>query len=98
MTSAYRRLWMALAATVVLGVAVVVALPQLVSNPDENPAGQAPRTSLGEPAPAPSDDGAARRSAEQSLREFLRLRARLELERPLLAWLEEQNRDRPVGY
>ena len=79
MTSAYRRLWMALAATVVLGVAVVVALPQLVSNPDENPAGQAPRTSLGEPAPAPSDDGAARRSAEQSLREFLRLRARLEL-------------------
>jgi hypothetical protein len=79
MTSAYRRLWMALAATVALGVAVVVALPQLVGNPDENPAGQAPRTSLGEPAPAPSDDGAARRSAEQSLREFLRLRARLEL-------------------
>jgi hypothetical protein len=79
MTSAYRRLWMALAATVALGVAVVVALPQLVGNPDENPAGQAPRTSLGEPAPAPADDGAARRSAEQSLREFLRLRARLEL-------------------
>jgi len=79
MTSAYRRLWLALAATVALGVAVVVALPQLVSDADEPPAGEAPTLPLAEPAHPPSDDSAARSSAEQSLREFLRLRARLEL-------------------
>jgi len=75
MTSAYRRLWLALAATVALGVAVVVALPQLVSDPNEQPAGQAPPVPLGQPPPVPSDDSNARTSAEQSLREFLRLRA-----------------------
>ena len=79
MTSAYRRLWLALAATVALGVAVVVALPQLVSDPDELAVGELPTVPLGEPALPRPDDSAARSSAEQSLREFLRLRARLEL-------------------
>jgi hypothetical protein len=79
MTSAYRRLWMALAGTVALGVAVVVALPQLVSDPDEAPGGELPTVPIGEPAHPRSDDSAARSSAEQNLREFLRLRARLEL-------------------
>jgi hypothetical protein len=79
MISAYRRLWLALAATVALGVAVVVALPQLVSDADEPPVGQAPTVPLAEPPRPPLDDSAARSSAEQSLREFLRLRARLEL-------------------
>jgi len=78
-TSAYRRLWLALAGTVALGVAVVVALPQLVIDLDEPPAGQAPTMPLGEPAPTASDDSTARSSAEQNLRKFLRLRARLEL-------------------
>jgi hypothetical protein len=72
-------LWLALAATVALGVAVVVALPQLVRGPDESPVGGVPAVPLGEPAEPRSDDSAARSSAEQSLREFLRLRARLEL-------------------
>lgn len=79
MSSAYRRLWMALAATLLLGVAVVVALPQLVGVPGQAPAGDAPRVSPAQPAAPGAGDAAARGAAEQNLRTFLRLRARLEL-------------------
>ncbi len=75
-----RWLWAALAATAALGVAVVVALPQLVSEraPSAPPPLAAPSSS---PPASPQADktGAARGAAEQALRDFLRLRARLEL-------------------
>jgi hypothetical protein len=73
--TAYRRLWLGLGATLALGVAVVVALPKLVSGP-EPAARQAPAAAPVAPPAAPDD---ARRAAEQALRDFLRLRARLEL-------------------
>jgi len=70
---------MGLAATLVLGVAVVVALPQLVSLPQQAPAGAAQPPAPAQPAASGDSDAAARSSAEQNLRTFLRLRARLEL-------------------
>lgn len=78
MRSAYRRLWLALAVTLLLGVAVVVALPQLVGVPERTSAPGAPPEPASRPATVAEDAG-ARRAAEQHLRAFLRLRARLEL-------------------
>jgi len=79
MMSAYRRLWLALAGTVALGVAVVVALPRLVSDPSARVARDAPAVApAGRVSPQPQED-VARSTAEQNLRAFLRLRARLEL-------------------
>lgn len=78
-TSPYRRVGIALAVTVALAVAVVAALPHLVGVSGDRPAVDAAVVSTPEPPESQQQDPAARSAAEQDLREFLRLRARLEL-------------------
>lgn len=70
--------WLALAVVAVLGLVVVLVLPQLVSGPTAvTPAKVA--TEPASPPPA-MDPLAARQAAEQSLQAYLQLRARLELD------------------
>ncbi|MGB5606415.1 MAG: hypothetical protein WBN51_07820, partial [Gammaproteobacteria bacterium] len=68
-----RWLWAALAVLLLLGMAVIFALPGLV--------GPLPETSVpAEPLPPAGDTGALRDSAHRTLQAYLQLRARLELE------------------
>lgn len=78
-TGNHGKVWLALAVVAMLGLVVVLVLPQLVSGPTA----VAPEPVATEPAAAPpsaTDPLAARHDAEQSLQAYLQLRARLELD------------------
>ncbi len=77
-----RWLWAALALLLLLGLAVVFALPGLLEPPPEQPV---PAQSL----PAAGDSMAQRDSAHQALQDYLQLRARLELDNAA-AWGEPE--------
>lgn len=74
-------LWIALAAFLALGAAVVLILPNLIHGPDDARGQQTPVASSGPAVALPSEEPEARRQAQQRLREYLQLRARLELAR-----------------
>ena len=87
--AAYRWVWLALAAVVVLSLAVIFLLPQLVSRsalpttPKPGPeAPTPPVVQVPQPAPPPAvaDVDKARPQAEQVLQQFLQLQAKLALE------------------
>ena len=81
-TGNHGKVWLALAVVAVLGLIVVLVLPQLVSGPTPvtpDPVTPGPVATLPlSPSPA-MDPQAARRAAEQTLQDYLQLRARLEL-------------------
>jgi tetratricopeptide (TPR) repeat protein len=89
--SGHRLAWLALAVLVVVGVAVVVVLPRIVNRPDETNHARSEATDAsvgaGEDATSVRESGAegsadraaARAEAEQTLADYLKLRARLEL-------------------
>jgi len=69
----HRGLWVAMAALLLLGLAVIFALPRLVATNHE--------TSIpAEPLPPAGDSLALRDAAHQALQDYLQLRARLDLE------------------
>ena len=88
--SGHRLIWIGLAVLVILGLAVVVVLPRIVNRPDE-PGRMADETPadvlhdredamrVPEEAEGSADRAAARADAEQTLADYLKLRARLEL-------------------
>jgi hypothetical protein len=81
-TGNHGKVWLALAVVAVLGLIVVLVLPQLVSGPTpETPEPVTPGPVATQPlSPSPAmDPQAARRAAEQTLQDYLHLRARLEL-------------------
>ena len=77
-----RWLWVAMAILLLLGLAVVFALPRLIDPVPENAV-------LAEPLPAASDSEALREAAHQSLQDYLQLRARMELDNAA-AWGEPE--------
>jgi len=82
-----RWLWAAMAILLLLGLAVVFALPRLV---DPLPENAAPAASLSpEPLPAGGDSEALRDAAHQALQAYLQLRARMELDN-VAAWGEPE--------
>ena len=73
-------IWLALAVVILLGLAVLLVLPKMVSDtPDEPGTAVAEQTVVGTPQAGgePAED--SRRIAEQATQDFLHLRARLEL-------------------
>jgi tetratricopeptide (TPR) repeat protein len=69
----HRWLWVAMAALLLLGLAVIFALPRLFAPTHET-------AILAEPLPPAGDTEALRDAAHQALQAYLQLRARLELE------------------
>ncbi|MGB5259574.1 MAG: hypothetical protein WBO34_03525 [Gammaproteobacteria bacterium] len=69
----HRWLWATLAALLLLGLAVIFALPRLVGPLHET-------TVPAEPVPASDDSVAVRDTVQQTLQAYLKLRARLELD------------------
>lgn len=82
-SAAYRWIWVALGGLVLLSLAVMFALPNMVTKV------QTPAAAVQSPPPSQpsSNDGAARDLAHQTLQTYLRERARLELENAA-AWGE----------
>jgi tetratricopeptide (TPR) repeat protein len=76
----HRWLWVALTALLLVGLAVIFALPGLVGPVHEPPV-------PAEPVPAAGDTPALRDTAHQTLQAYLKLRARLELDNAA-AWGE----------
>ena len=69
----HRWLWIAMATLLMLGLAVIFALPALVGPVEDTPV-------AAESLPQTGESPAQRETAHQALQEYLRLRARLELE------------------
>ena len=82
-TGTHRLLWGALAIVIMLGLAVVLVLPKLVSETGSGiPAGvpgQIETTALESPPSAAQESANSRSEATQTLQDFLHTRARLEL-------------------
>ena len=78
-----------LLAMLLLGLLVVFVLPDLVQHRAASPENPPPAVNAPGPAVTPATDADARREAEQALRDYLELRARLELEN-VSAWGEPE--------